>query len=83
MSISPQRGQRTPFLPESGINQKAGQAPAPSGSFARISKYPYCQDCLSQVVSLAEVYSGFMGGPIREEDLPYTMEIDYVRVYQK
>lgn len=26
---------------------------------------------------------GFMGGSIREEDLPYTMEIDYVRVYQK
>lgn len=26
---------------------------------------------------------GFMGGPIREEDMPYTMEIDYVRVYQK
>ena len=26
---------------------------------------------------------GFMGGPINEEDLPYSMEIDYVRAYQK
>ena len=26
---------------------------------------------------------GFMGGPVAEEDLPYVMEIDYVRAYQK
>ena len=26
---------------------------------------------------------GFMGGPVTDEDLPFTMEVDYVRVYQK
>ena len=26
---------------------------------------------------------GFMGGPVVDADLPYTMEIDYIRVYQK
>lgn len=26
---------------------------------------------------------GFMGGPVAEEDLPFVMEVDYVRVYQK
>ena len=26
---------------------------------------------------------GFMGGPVADEELPYTMELDYVRVYQK
>lgn len=26
---------------------------------------------------------GFMGGPVLEEDLPYIMEVDYVRAYQK
>lgn len=26
---------------------------------------------------------GFMGGPVREADLPYEMLVDYVRVYQK
>lgn len=26
---------------------------------------------------------GFMGGPVTDEDLPFVMEIDYVRVYQK
>lgn len=26
---------------------------------------------------------GFMGGPIRKDDLPYEMIVDYVRVYQK
>lgn len=26
---------------------------------------------------------GFMGGPVSDEDLPYTMEVDYVRVYRK
>ena len=26
---------------------------------------------------------GFMGGPVAEEELPFTMELDYVRAYQK
>ena len=26
---------------------------------------------------------GFMGGPVKEEDLPYEMAVEYVRVYQK
>lgn len=26
---------------------------------------------------------GFMGGEVKDEDLPYVMEVDYVRVYQK
>jgi beta-glucanase (GH16 family) len=26
---------------------------------------------------------GFFGGPVKEEDLPYEMAVDYVRVYQK
>lgn len=26
---------------------------------------------------------GFMGGPVAEEELPFKMEVDYVRVYQK
>lgn len=26
---------------------------------------------------------GFMGGPVKDEDLPYEMTVDYVRVYQK
>lgn len=26
---------------------------------------------------------GMMGGPVKDEDLPFVMEVDYVRVYQK
>lgn len=26
---------------------------------------------------------GFMGGPVADEELPFTMELDYVRVYQR
>lgn len=26
---------------------------------------------------------GFMGGPVNDSDLPFTMEVDYVRVFQK
>ena len=44
------------------------------------NSWPYDQP-FYMILNIAA--GGFMGGPVCEEDLPYTMEIDYVRAYQK
>lgn len=47
---------------------------------ADATSWPYEQPFFL-IVNIA--VGGFMGGPVCEAELPYTMELDYVRVYQK